>query len=402
MDIKDFLGFYFNAVETHTRVLYSRLLPGSTDLAGDFSALLERSDTVALEFMLDFYSLGRQLLKQRPDQAILFNVAGNVCFGYFAAVLLDSLDSRQHSQVRKLTGRRAQSAIVECLRQELVIRNRLRNALNLRLEESRLLALNEIIALQNFSSGGEHSFLRYAAPILQELPGPLLDAGCGTGLSSLVMSGRMDVIGLDASRIRLVRAEAMRAALEEGNRAIVNRLLELIQLELGDLSISCRFPSGEELLSRPGNHLQFMEGRLDRLPFEMGAFRSITCLDVLEHTASPAAVLTELNRVCRPGGRVLLTVPTAWGALQQTIYESIEGTLFPAMLHLHHYNRRELQSLMSAHGFRECLVKEFDCAGKQEMAGLAARTGESALLAAVERHPRQEDALQIFAVYERK
>jgi SAM-dependent methyltransferase len=50
-------------------------------------------------------------------------------------------------------------------------------------------------------------------------------------------------------------------------------------------------------------------GRLEELPWPNGTFDLITCLDVIEHTPDDVATLTELHRVTKPGGWLLVTVP---------------------------------------------------------------------------------------------
>jgi SAM-dependent methyltransferase len=45
------------------------------------------------------------------------------------------------------------------------------------------------------------------------------------------------------------------------------------------------------------------------LPFTDGAFDAALCTEVLEHVSDAGAVLREIARVVRPGGRVLVTVP---------------------------------------------------------------------------------------------
>lgn len=45
------------------------------------------------------------------------------------------------------------------------------------------------------------------------------------------------------------------------------------------------------------------------LPFDDGAFRSITILDVLEHVYEQTRLLAELNRVLKDGGILVVTVP---------------------------------------------------------------------------------------------
>jgi SAM-dependent methyltransferase len=49
-----------------------------------------------------------------------------------------------------------------------------------------------------------------------------------------------------------------------------------------------------------------------RLPFRDDIFELAVCTEVLEHTHSPELVLRELQRVLKPGGKLLLTTPFAF------------------------------------------------------------------------------------------
>ncbi|HEY2326973.1 MAG TPA: methyltransferase domain-containing protein [Gaiellaceae bacterium] len=46
-------------------------------------------------------------------------------------------------------------------------------------------------------------------------------------------------------------------------------------------------------------------GSIDAIPVEDGSFDVVLCTQVLEHVDDPAAAVSELYRVCAPGGRVL-------------------------------------------------------------------------------------------------
>ena len=95
--------------------------------------------------------------------------------------------------------------------------------------------------------------------------GPWLDLGCGTGnLLSAVAARGIEAIGLD--------------------------------IALRWLVVACRrpgFETGEQLLCGDAAHL----------PFEDGAFGTVTALGVLEHCHDLPGVLGEVHRVLRPGGR---------------------------------------------------------------------------------------------------
>ena len=54
-----------------------------------------------------------------------------------------------------------------------------------------------------------------------------------------------------------------------------------------------------------------------KFPFEDEAFDSILCNQVLEHVFNPDNFLQEINRVLKPGGKFLLTVPFVWDEHEQ-------------------------------------------------------------------------------------
>jgi SAM-dependent methyltransferase len=49
------------------------------------------------------------------------------------------------------------------------------------------------------------------------------------------------------------------------------------------------------------------------IPYEDGNFDAAICNEVLEHAIDPSRLLSEIHRVLRPGGRILVTVPFIWG-----------------------------------------------------------------------------------------
>lgn len=92
-----------------------------------------------------------------------------------------------------------------------------------------------------------------------------------------------------------------------------------------------------------------------KLPFATGSFDLCSAWDVLEHVPDDQAMLQELSRVLRPGGRARLSVPHKHIAV------------FPALLTpwLHRrwqhlvrtgYTPSDIQSLARANGFAECRV----------------------------------------------
>ena len=101
----------------------------------------------------------------------------------------------------------------------------------------------------------------------------ILDVGCGTGANLIMLSKYGDAEGVDISE------DALAFCRERG----------LDKVKLG---------AGEEL------------------PYEDDTFDLVTAFDVVEHMDDDLAGLREMRRVLRPGGRVLLFVPTfmfLWG-----------------------------------------------------------------------------------------
>jgi SAM-dependent methyltransferase len=53
--------------------------------------------------------------------------------------------------------------------------------------------------------------------------------------------------------------------------------------------------------------VKFVEGLLQKLPFENDSFDAVCCISVLEHTGNYNEILDEFARVLRPGGLLVLT-----------------------------------------------------------------------------------------------
>lgn len=73
-------------------------------------------------------------------------------------------------------------------------------------------------------------------------------------------------------------------------------------------------------IDTPANRLrkhadQYYDG--GRFPFPDASFDCVLCNQVLEHVFEPTAFLSEIRRVLRPGGRLLLTVPFVWDEHEQ-------------------------------------------------------------------------------------
>lgn len=79
------------------------------------------------------------------------------------------------------------------------------------------------------------------------------------------------------------------------------------------------------------------------LPFGDEEFKLITALDVLEHVDDDVAALVELNRVCSPGGSLLLTVPA---------FRSLWSSRDERLGHKRRYDMAQIVRKVKATGFR--------------------------------------------------
>ena len=93
-----------------------------------------------------------------------------------------------------------------------------------------------------------------------------LDVGCGTGALAYALAPLVgEVVGVDSSEEYLAAARA-------------------------DAPDNCTFVLGDA----------------EALPFPYGDFDLVGCLRVLHHVARPELVVSEIARVTRPGGRILI------------------------------------------------------------------------------------------------
>ncbi len=84
-------------------------------------------------------------------------------------------------------------------------------------------------------------------------------------------------------------------------------------------------------------------GRLEQLPWEAATFDLITCLDVIEHTPDDRLTLSELRRVSKPGGWLLVTVPA---------YQALWSLHDKANHHYRRYSRPTLRAAALEAGWR--------------------------------------------------
>lgn len=136
-------------------------------------------------------------------------------------------------------------------------------------------------------------------------PGPVLDAGCGTG--------------------------GMLAELAAHRPDLTLRGLE--------------YDSAAAARARAKSGAEVTRGSVNAMPFAASSFAAVCSADVLCHAAvEPAAALAEFHRVLRPGGRLVLNMP-AYGWLLSAHDRRVQN--------VRRWNARQTRAALAAAGFAE-------------------------------------------------
>jgi SAM-dependent methyltransferase len=147
-------------------------------------------------------------------------------------------------------------------------------------------------------------------------------------------------------RRRIIRSELDRLPLPEGARVLdagcgSGRTLEELEPFGVVHGIELDPEAAEVARSRGVGDVEI--GRLEDLPWEDARFDLITCLDVIEHTPDDRVTLSELRRVCKPGGWLLVTVPA---------YQALWSLHDDANHHFRRYNRPTLRAAAEESGWQ--------------------------------------------------
>jgi demethylmenaquinone methyltransferase/2-methoxy-6-polyprenyl-1,4-benzoquinol methylase len=203
--------------------------------------------------------------------------------------------------------------------------------------------------LNDILSGGQVRLWRRAvARITGARSGErVLDLAAGTGTSSLTFTATgADCVACDFS-IGMLRAGRARLAGPGGVRGV---------------------GSGGD---RPPGRLSFVAGDALRLPFRDGAFDAVTISFGLRNVADPGAGLSEMLRVTRPGGRLVVCEFSAITiAPADMIYRRYLLHILPAIA------RRTARSPEAYEYLAESIV---DWPAQRELAGLIEAAGWSAV-----------------------
>lgn len=153
---------------------------------------------------------------------------------------------------------------------------------------------------------------------LQRTSGDILDAACGTGYGSAILSvgGLNDVVGVDVDE----------GAIEEA------RLRSTL--------------------------VKWIKGDIADAPWGVDLFDAVICFETIEHTVYDLQALRALRSALKRSGRLFLSVPSEEG--NPLVPAKHQGTKYP---HLRHYTRDGLERLLGAAGFS--LIERWHQADKE-------------------------------------
>jgi 2-polyprenyl-3-methyl-5-hydroxy-6-metoxy-1,4-benzoquinol methylase len=146
----------------------------------------------------------------------------------------------------------------------------------------------------------------------------VLDAGCGTGrhLRELAKIPSVKIIGIDTN-----------------------------EKELNEAYLSL-----QEIPAAATNDFSVMKADINKLPFADESFDCVICSEVLEHIPEHHAALTELVRVLKPQGILVISVPRYYPEricwLISPAYHNNEGG------HIRIYQKKKLAQMLAAHGIK--------------------------------------------------
>ena len=129
----------------------------------------------------------------------------------------------------------------------------------------------QAVPFSEASSMADADAIQLLIDAAQAAPGQRsLDVACGPGLVALAFAGVVrQAVGLDTTQAMLDRARVLQV-----QRGIAN--------------------------------VAWVSGEGDQLPFPDGSFDAVTCRFAFHHMLDPAAVLSEMKRAAKPGGRIVV------------------------------------------------------------------------------------------------
>jgi 2-polyprenyl-3-methyl-5-hydroxy-6-metoxy-1,4-benzoquinol methylase len=235
----------------------------------------------------------------------------NLCGSLESTVLFESSGKPDLSAFAATTDRfGAYGRVVRCRKCDLVFTSP-------RLEAGELVAAYAASSDDTYVTEADarsmNAYLSLAAIRRHASKGRLLEVGCSTGYFLNAARLTFDVVGIEPS------SWARKIAVEQLK-------LDVPAATLGD----ARFPGA--------------------------SFDAAALIDVIEHVADPAALLSEIARVLKPGGILYVVTPDI-GSLSAKILGPKWWGLRPA--HVYYYSRRTLKDALAKAGFDVVEIRSY-------------------------------------------
>ena len=115
-----------------------------------------------------------------------------------------------------------------------------------------------------------------------------------------------------------------------------------------------------------GRGIPLVRGSAMALPFRDQSFDCVISSQVIEHVPFDQALFTEMRRVLRSGGTLIIGTPD-YATIGWRIIEPLYGFLAPGGYrdeHISHYTRKSLGEILAGHGF---VVEESAYVGRSEL-----------------------------------
>lgn len=207
-------------------------------------------------------------------------------------------------------------------------------------------------------------YLSLVEPYLRRLPGrgKVLDAGGGVGRFAAEFARRGFEVHL---------ADVSKRALSAARKRMKKEGIGNVSLYLAE-----------------AEHLGF---------FPAGTFSAALAIELICYSPRPEKILKSLHRALEPGGRLLLSVENAHGALlgdSRLEPDEMAGALadgevrIPGYLYVKYYSKKELRELLEGNGFKVSAVRPCHYTSSGPFDGLARRAleeGNSGALREIER-----------------
>jgi len=116
-------------------------------------------------------------------------------------------------------------------------------------------------------------------------------------------------------------------------------------------------------------NLRFVAGQAEKLPIPDSSIDLVVSFETLEHLKDHAAMMREIQRVLRPGGRLLLSTP------DRKPYRAVSGK--PNAFHLREFSLRQLQRLLATYFRHVSIGRQKSVSGSWIMPLDAATAGQS-------------------------